>query len=214
MRPLVGKTVTDRLVTALAGHTGRYVVRARTTLSTSATQQYRAFLDGQRPIQPPTLTRFTPDAWRGSVNNTLPLGEPIQEKHIEDLGRKAQFWARDAERGTLIHYSQKDKRVYAWARIDPEPPSCPFCTVLISRRAVYHTQSSALLGETGQFHVGCTCTAVLVSEKNPTSFEGYQQQQDALAEYIAARKATSKHDLAGIVAAMQKLRDDTGGKTP
>jgi len=184
-------------------------------LAVSATQQYRAFLDGSGSlIAKPVLTRFTPPAWSGSVGKVLTVGDPVAVDHIEKLGRKAGWWAQDAERGTLIHYANNDKRIYAWARIDPVPPACPFCTILISRRAVYHTESAAVLGQTGEFHPGCTCTAVLVSQDNLTSFEGYQQTQDALAEYRLARKHASNHDLAGIVAAMQSLRDTSGGKTP
>jgi len=86
--------------------------------------------------------------------------------------------------------------------------------VLISRGSVYHTQDAATVGEVGQFHTGCTCTAVLISKDTLTSFEGYQQQQDAVAEYAAARKHATSKDLSGIVAAIKDLRDKAGGKTP
>ena len=148
------------------------------------------------------------------MNKVLSPGEVITEEHITSLEHKAAWWAQDAERGTLIHYASQDKRVYAWARVDGEPPSCPFCTVLISRGAVYHTQDAATVGEIGQFHTGCKCTAVLVSRDTLTSFEGYQQQLDAEAEYVAARKRATNKDLSGIVAAIKELRANSEGKTP
>src|SRR5882724_9275144 len=212
--PLLGKTSTPGLVRAVGAATRPYVNRARSTLAVSATQQYRAFLARGQPITKPTLTRFTQDAWNGSANKVLTPGEVLTADHLESLENKAAWWAQDAERGTLIHYATKDKRIYAWARVDGEPPSCPFCTVLISRGSVYHTQDAATVGEVGQFHTGCKCTAVLVSRDTLTSFEGYQQQLDAEAEYVAARKRATNKDLSGIVAAIKELRANSEGKTP
>jgi len=99
-----------------------------------------------------------------------------------------------------------------WARVDREPPTCPFCIVLISRGAVYLSKDSAEFKDQAKFHTGDTCIAVLVPKGKETSFDGYAEQQAAKDEYIKATRIAEKQTLSGIVAAIEQLRSE--GTTP
>ena len=56
---------------------------------------------------------------------------------------------------------RKDKRVIAFARISKTGTPCGFCAMLISRGAVYKSESTAGGGVNGeQYHGGCNCIEV------------------------------------------------------
>lgn len=199
LRPFIGKTASKALVGQMSKRTVPYVFGARTTLSQLATRQYITALDGEKPIKPTKLTRFDEKVWLQSLEKKiLPEGldsveVTVTEDHVSEIQRAGEHWALDAERGTLIDYAMRDKRFDGWARIDPQPPTCPFCTVLISIGPMRTDPTKA------HFHAGDTCEVVLVP-KGATEYEGSDQVAEAKAKYEKAVKANGgKTDLAGLV---------------
>ena len=63
---------------------------------------------------------------------------------------------RDAGRDTIERNALSDPKSGAWVRI-ARHDACPFCLMLASRGAVYHTKETAGGGEHG-FHDNCRCT--------------------------------------------------------
>lgn len=203
LRPFVGQTASKALVGAMGRRTVPYVKGARTTMSRSATQQYITALDGAKPLKPTKLTRFDDEVWLQSLEKTI-IPEPdlsvtVTEEHVQEIQRSGEHWALDAERGTLIDYAMRDKRFEGWARIDPQPPTCPFCTVLISIGPKRTDPTKA------HFHKGDTCEVVLVP-KGQTDYEGAAQVKDAEEKYKqAVRLNGGKTDLAGLVKQLKNL---------
>lgn len=210
LRPFVGRTGSGALVSLMGRRTAPYVRGARTTLSRSATRQYVTALDGAKPLKPTKLTRFDDDVWLQSLEKKI-LPDPdsvavtITEDHVSEIQRAGEHWALDAERGTLIDYAMRDKRFEGWARIDPVPPTCPFCTVLISIGPMRSDPQKA------HFHAGDTCEVILVP-KGDKDYEGAAQVKDAKLKYEQAVKLNGgKTDLAGLVKQLKTI--DPEGQT-
>jgi len=182
------------------------ILGARNALLKSANVQYKDFLDGQEPLPAPVLDRFNEESWAGTLLKVTVTEEPFSEEHLGEVLRKGDYWARDAERGALIDYTARDSRIDRWARVDPQPPSCPFCTVLISRGAVYKTKRSAGVEQGAKFHTGCTCEVVLVAKGQKDSFDGVHLRDAALAEYNKAAEIAKSTSLEHIISAMKELR--------
>lgn len=203
LRPLVGQTASKALVGQLGARTVPYVRGARTTMSRSATQQYITALEGAKPLKPTKLTRFDDRVWLQSLEKTL-IPDPnvsvtITDAHVQEIQRSGEHWALDAERGQLIDYAMRDKRFEGWARIDPQPPTCPFCTVLISIGPKHSDPTKA------HFHKGDTCEVILVP-KGTTDYEGADQVKAAEEKYKqAVRLNDGKTDLAGLVKQLKNL---------
>lgn len=204
LRPFVGQTASKALAEQMGRRTAPYVRGARTTLSRSATRQYVTALEGAKPLKPAKLTRFDDEVWNQSIEKTLLTGEgalqvSVTEDHIQEIQRSGEHWALDAERGQLIDYAMRDKRFEGWARIDPQPPTCPFCTVLISIGPKRTDPTKA------HFHKGDTCEVVLVPA-GATDYEGAAQVKAAEEKYKQAVKLNGgKTDLAGLVKQLKTL---------
>jgi len=204
--PFLGRIVTQALLGQMNNASRPLVLGARNMLLKSANVQYKDFLAGRLALPAPVLDRFNEDSWAGTFLKVTVTEEPFSEDHLGEVLRKGDLWARDAERGALIDYARRDARIDRWARIDPQPPSCPFCTVLISRGAVYKSKNSAGVEEMAKFHTGCTCVAVLVGKGQKDSFEGVENRDAALAEYEAAAKVAKSTSLEHIIRAMKENR--------
>lgn len=207
LRPFVGKTASKALVSLMGRRTVPYVRGARTTMSKLATQQYVSALEGAKPLKPTKLTRFDDQVWLQSLEKKI-LPDPdsvevtVTEDHIADIQRAGAHWALDAERGTLIDYAMRDKRFEGWARVDPEPPTCPFCTVLISIGPSRTDPNKA------HFHAGDTCEVVLV-RKGQADYEGADQVKAAEQQYKQAVKLNGgKTDLAGLVKQLKTINPE------
>lgn len=206
LRPFVGRTASGALVGLMGRRTVPYVRGARTTLSRSATRQYVTVLEGAKPLKATKLTRFDAEVWEQSLTKTI-LPEPdltviITEDHVAEIQRSGEHWALDAERGTLIDYSIRDKRIEGWARIDPVPPTCPFCTVLIS---IGPTKSDP---QKAHFHKGDTCEVILVPN-GAKDYEGADQVKAAEEKYKqAVRLNGGKTDLAGLVKQLKTINPE------
>lgn len=209
LRPFIGKTASKALVSLAGKRTAPYVRGARTTMSHLATRQYVTALEGAKPLKPTKLTRFNDDVWAQAIEKAI-LPEPdlsvtVTEEHVQQIQRSGEHWALDAERGTLIDYAMRDKRFEGWARVDPVPPTCPFCTILIS---IGPTRTDPVKAH---FHAGDTCEVVLVP-KGATDYEGVSQVRDAKAKYEQAVKLNGgKTDLAGLVKQLKTI--DPEGQT-
>lgn len=217
INPFLGRKLTRDMIAELNDASRPLVLAARGLLLASANQQYRDFVEAD-PLAPPVLDRFNADSWEGTLLKVTGLDQPTQTElalttdHLESVVKKADYWARDAERGALIDYARRDSRIERWARIDPEPPSCPFCTVLISRGAVYTSKDSAGMDDQAKFHTGCTCTAVLVAPGELDSYEGVEYRDAALAEYKKAVNKAGGHT--GLTAVIKAMKEERGKSEP
>lgn len=204
LSPFVGQAASKALVSLMGKRTAPYVHGARTTMSNLATRQYVTALQGEKPLKPTKLTRFDDEVWRQSLEKKiLPPDDSVQvsvtEDHVAEIQRAGEHWALDAERGQLIDYAMRDKRFEGWARMDPQPPTCPFCTVLIS---IGPTRTDPLKAH---FHAGDTCEVVLVPV-GVKNYEGADQVAAAKAKYEQAVKLNNgKTDLAGLVKQLKTM---------
>lgn len=204
LRPFLGKIASQALVGQMGARTIPYVRGARTTMSQLATRQYVTALEGAKPLKPTKLTRFDDKIWAQSLEKKILPADPnievtVTEDHLAEIQRAGEHWALDAERGTLIDYAMRDKRFEGWTRIDPQPPTCPFCTVLIS---IGPTRTDP---QKAHFHAGDTCEVVLVP-KGAKDYEGADQVAAARAQYAQAVKLNGgKTDLAGLVKQLKTM---------
>lgn len=206
--PYIGKSASKEVASQMARRTGPLVRGARTTLAQSANRQYREAIgtDG-KPFKPVTLNRFDEDVWVQSITKTLTdsegaFVEVVTKEALDEISRQADHWAKDAERGTLIDFAMRDPRFEGWARIDPEPPSCPFCLVLISIGPKRTDPNQA------HFHIGDTCEVQLVL-KGQEDYPGADQVKAAEEKYKQAVKLNGgKTDLAGLVKQLKNLNPE------
>jgi hypothetical protein len=203
LQPFVGRTASKALVGIMGKRTAPYVRGARSTMSRLATQQYITALEGAKPLKPAKLTRFDDTVWFQSLEKKILPDDAVEvtvtEDHVAEIQRAGEHWALDAERGTLIDYAMRDKRFEGWARMDPVPPTCPFCTVLIS---IGPTRTDP---QKAHFHAGDTCEVVLV-KKGRTDYEGADQVKAAGEKYKqAVRLNGGKTDLAGLVKQLKTI---------
>lgn len=125
--------------------------------------------------------------------------ENAREDAAVDLINRVVKEVENGGRKTLIRAVQSDQRAVGWARYDPIPPTCAFCTMLISRGPVYLSAKTAGLNTDDataeqlfaaknqqaldalatRFHPGCTCAVIPVYDED--NWEGRDQ-------YLAAEK--------------------------
>ena len=128
---------------------------------------YRAEQGGARLKQAVTMTVYEP----GSVDDVA----RYQAKKLAKEGDAAfaracgEFARNDAFRSlneTIIANVGRDRDKGAmFARVPTGIETCPFCLMLASRGAVYHSRKTA--GEWGRFHRGCDCKVVPSFEGDP-----------------------------------------------
>ncbi|GAA2812862.1 hypothetical protein [Saccharopolyspora taberi] len=127
------------------------------------------FEAAMRPLKPQLTSRNTP-------RETIARASQVATKEAENGGRR-----------TIIRAVETNKRLVGWARYDPEPPTCAFCLMLISRGPVYTSESAANYktrkaktyrgNDRETFHPGCTCKVVPVFSRD--RWEGRDQYRDA-----------------------------------
>lgn len=184
------------------------------------TQLAREFFDSQRAEQLPDEERhdiftddYYPEKWFRQA--MLPVFEKAQQRDaqpetlVEEAVARSTKVYEDGARRTLLQgiASDTSRPVRGFARFDPRPPTCAFCTMLISRGPVYLSKESAdwpfgdkvlekyLLGENpselddlmNRWHPKCTCIAVPVYKYD--NYPTQEQEEQAFAIYDAARKA-------------------------
>lgn len=159
-----------------------FVVAARAQAQQIAYRDYVKFVKTD-PVPKMEQNRFTDDLWRASLEKVVEDTDVFGTDQIEELTLKADYWARDAEWGQRVDSAKRDKRIEKVARVDFKPPTCPFCTLLNSRGAVYLSADSAMR----TLHTGDTCTCVFV-RKGETVYPGSETTKAAKDRYDAAVK--------------------------
>lgn len=146
------------------------------------------------------------------------------EGAINDAVNRAIKVVEDAQRHTLIQGVSDDfsRPIRGWARFDPKPPTCAFCTMMISRGPVYSTQTTAAFKGSKElaaklwqendtdamnqmmhkWHPGCTCVAVPVYKFSDYPSEA--QELEAFEIYKEARKRAKDKTYKGILLEMRK----------
>lgn len=145
-----------------------------------STYSFDQFLESMEPIRQRVERReLTGNELANEIAN-------ISVKEVEGGARR-----------TLIRAIESDPIEPRWARYDPEPPTCAFCTMLISRGPVYLSARSAGFGGENQqameileregsrailklmtrFHDGCTCVVIPVFDED--NWEGREQYEAA-----------------------------------
>lgn len=144
----------------------------------------REAIPDKKSIPPPKLREYTRKRLKEALSANLPDNREVNDKDIEKTLLAVEQQARDAERNQTVAYAIHDKDIKGWARIDPEPPTCSFCLLLVSRGPVYRSAHSA--GDRNKYHHGCTCIPVLVFN-GQSNWRGEQHYKEALAIYKQAK---------------------------
>lgn len=149
----------------------------------------------------------------GNVDAAILQGSGRLSKVIEDAARR-----------TIIQGVQTDTSapVRGWARYDPEPPTCSFCLMMISRGPVYmdaanagldlddesaeelwqRNDVAAMRAMMNRWHPHCTCVAVPVYRRSGYATEA--QEKAALEIYNRARRAAEDKSYKGILKEMRR----------
>jgi hypothetical protein len=182
--PFIGLPSDSSTLKQIAEATYATIVAARKSVQHIAYQDYISVVGGQDPVPKLELKRFTPELWQGVVDSAAADFEHVAPSVAEEIGMQGDRWTRDAEWGTRLDVANNDARIRGWARVDFEPPTCPWCTVMNSRGPTFHT------AETGAatLHIGDTCTLVLVL-KGQDKYPGIEHTDAAMARYKQATKA-------------------------
>lgn len=187
-----------------------------------ATELAREFYDDNRAEQTGDTERhdvfkddYFPEQWYRQT--MLPVFQHAQENRepdvlVEEAVSRVVKVVEDGARRTLIQAVQSDDKnaVRGFARFDPRPPTCAFCTMMISRGPVYVSAETAgwpfdtarlektLLDESperlsemmNKWHPDCTC--VVVPVYSYSNYPTLDQEQEAFDIYDRARKAVAK----------------------
>jgi hypothetical protein len=180
--PFLGLPVNSILLGQIHKATKKLVDSGRNKAQSIAYQDYSKFVDGKDLIPKLPLRRFTDELWQGSLEKVTKDTVHITEDVAAEIGLRADYWGRDAEWGQRIDSAKRDDRIGKVARVDFDPPTCPFCTLLNSRGPVYVSPESG----SRTLHVGDTCTLVFVA-KGSTEYPGKEFSDKALTLYKEAR---------------------------
>lgn len=205
-RPSMGSRVTPDLITQLVSQTKPIVDTARGMARDLAYRDYRDFVDRSADLVPPLeLNRFTDELWRSSIEKRTEEMATLSAGAVEEIALAADYWARDAEWGQRADVAKKDPEIYKVARVDPEPPSCPFCTLLNSRGPVYVSMESG----SRTLHTGDQCMLVWV-RKGQTDYPYKRSTDIALEAYKRAVKAVDQATPEKILKFLKEERENTG----
>jgi hypothetical protein len=144
---------------------------------------------------------------------------------IVDFTNRVTKIVEDGARRTIIKGVETDDRqvIRGFARFDPRPPTCAFCTMMISRGPVYSSAENAGIdlddlsaeelweeGDTdamnammNRWHPGCTCIAVPVYKRS--GYPSEEQEKAALKLYNEARKRAQEKTFKAILNEMRRL---------
>lgn len=182
IQPFFGLIATGEIIDSIFRTTKPIVDASRKEVQAYAYRDYVAFVE-EDPVERLELNRFTDGLWAGSLEKRVEVGQPVTEKTAEDVALAADYWTRDAEWGQRYDAAKRDSRIWKVARVDRNPPSCPFCTMLNSRGAIYLSQESAAR----TLHVGDECELVYV-RKGQKTYPGKESNDEALRRYEQAVK--------------------------
>lgn len=181
----------------------------------------REFYDSNRAEQLPDKDRhdiftddFYPERWYREA--MLPVYQKLQdgareEDAVEEAVARVTKVYEDAQRRTLIQGITEDtgQPIRGFARFDPRPPTCAFCTMMISRGPVYIAKGEGstagwpfgserlekyILDDKpdkinelmNKWHPKCTCIVVPVYKYD--NYPSQEQEKEAFEIYKKARK--------------------------
>lgn len=179
----------------------------------------KIFKDDHYPIEwfqetmAPVLDRFQKT---GNVDAAIQETSARIVKVVEDAGRR-----------TIIRGLSEDvtRPIRGFARFDPRPPTCAFCTMMISRGPVYAHDTAGFKGSEEsaaklwaendtdamnkmmhKWHPDCTCIAVPVYKLSGYPTE--RQEREAFAIYKEARKRAKAKGDVSYKAILKQMRKD------
>jgi hypothetical protein len=202
-----------------------------------ATELAREFYDDNRAEQLPHEPRHDifkddhyPEEWLRETmepvyQNVVKTGNT--EGAVQDATNRAVKVVEDGARRTILRGLDTDtsQPIRGFARFDPRPPTCAFCTMMISRGPVYAHDTAGFTGSKesaaslwrdndtdamnelmNRWHPGCTCIAVPVYKLSGYPTE--RQEEEALKIYIAARKRAQRKGNVSFKAILKEMRKD------
>ncbi|ATY11573.1 hypothetical protein CU254_14730 [Amycolatopsis sp. AA4] len=187
--PFIGSTAPAK---ALAQLLFPEVVKSRRLHQALAVDDYRklrrdAGITGEPPAA--SIRDYTPDALVTVIEDVRADEDPVTQEHVEQIIGRADQHARNAHRNQTRASTFADNQAIGWARVDPEPPTCPLCRLTISRGPVYKTAETAQ--EKDIFHPGCTCIVVPAFKGQRTSYPGSEHAAAELERYKTLTKGLS-----------------------
>ncbi|WP_338601646.1 hypothetical protein [Saccharopolyspora sp. SCSIO 74807] len=179
LSPFRAQTLTDQQYTVLIGQMYDLVDDARRESAKAAREFFDSQWNAEFDQDPPDvdLPAYRTEWFEAAMQ---PLKPQLTSRNSprDAIHRASQIATKEAENGgrrTVIRAVDDNSRLIGWARYDPEPPTCGFCLMLISRGPVYKTRRTA--GDQQLWHPGCTCKAVPVFSRD--QWEGRDQYLDA-----------------------------------
>lgn len=195
--PYRGMPIDKQVLDAIARETYNDVVFLRNDYQRLAARAYAVQLGldqapsltqaGSKDYKPIRgLAGYRRSDWRKAVAKAL-------HEHSDDPGNvdnaaigrllvRMDLHGRNSERNTMVALSRNDDSIIGWARVDYALPTCPLCSITISRGPVYHSEESAG-GQGNDYHGGCTCEIVLVRADEKDSWPGREIYLRELAFY-------------------------------
>lgn len=128
---------------------------------------YRAEQGGARLKQAVTMTVYEPksvdDVARYQAKKLAKEGDAAFARACGEFARNDAF--RSLNETIIANVGRDRDKGAMFARVPTGIETCPFCLMLASRGAVYHSRKTA--GEWGRFHRGCDCKVVPSFEGDP-----------------------------------------------
>lgn len=202
--PFYGVKISDDILGQVSKATFPLIAATRGLTQNIAYRDYSEFVGGEDLVPKIELGRFTEKAWTGTVVRVTQDKEVLDQGLVEDLGMNADNWARDAEWGQRYDVAKNDDRIGRIARVDFEPPTCPFCTLLNSRGPVYLS-----IGTAAQtLHNGDTCELIFVA-RGSNEYPGSDHTKIAEARYKEAVKTAKSGNATEILKALGEQFPDS-----
>lgn len=185
LSPFLGVRRTPRLGRAIASAIFPLVQSGRRTSRQLARRVYvaqKSDWDPDRaPIDEPSTRTYELENLAHALDEALTVNdaESVESEDLERAANVADLHVRNAYRNQSLAYVHNDPDIVGWARVDPRPPTCELCRLLISRGPVFKSAKSA--GERNKYHKGCTCIPQIV-------FEGQEESWPGREIYLAERR--------------------------
>lgn len=207
---LMGLEITGELLGLIVDISKPIIDSGRSLARDLAYEDYLRVVGGN-PVPRITLARFTDDLWNDVLDGILEDHDFLDEEVLQRIGMEADHWSRDAEAAQKLDSAKNDPRVGRIARVDPEPPSCPFCTLLNSRGPVYLSEETVSM----TFHAGDECEWQFVPRGYEDSYPGKDSvdQAKALYEKVTKAGASGAKEVLKALAELDPNRPDGRVKT-
>lgn len=200
MASFLGLPITARLVNRLAKAIFPTVSSSRERSRKLAQAVYEATKESLGtlgdPIDAPPLRDYELSHLEQAVDKALKVSgnERISARDLESVAKVADMHSRNAYRNQTMAYAIHDEDILGWARVDPVPPTCEFCRLLISRGPVYTSvekASNKLPSGQNRYHKGCTCIPQIVFRGQRDSWPGREMYLAELERYKNATRGKS-----------------------